>query len=336
MSQREDSAKSYESFTTAHAGFAGSGDENGGWSDGGDRHGPLRDMASGPSYRRADLGAFHGPKHSLAAHAAAHSHAQDDDSVSSSRSRGSSASGSGSTVSSQSSRSSSSISFSSGGGWARRLSIWKRSRESDGNDAGAGGRGSTVDSLEDLHHLTIEGQHGGGQVGAETEAEKHAGAIWVVRASPDGQLVATGGQCGLIGVWHVATEADSAETVYGLVSRPLVTYGSHTGAVLDLAWSRDLLLLSASVDLTVRLWHASSPYPLRTLADFAEMVTSVLFHPINQQLIFTGCLDGTVSIFDLRPPSGAPGTCVSRVQTQGVVTSLAISGYLNPKPYTES
>lgn len=325
-SHREDSAKSCESFTTAHAGLAGSGDETSGWSDGGDRHGPLRDMTSGPSYRRGDLTAIPGPKHAVSAHAA-HSHAQDDDSVTSSRSRGSSASGSGSTVSSQSSRSSSSISSSSGGGWARRLGIWKRSSTTDGAGVGE----STVDSLEELHHLTLQGQSSAAAL--EVEQERHAGAIWVVRASPDARLVATGGQCGLIGVWHVAAETDETvmETVYGLVSRPAVSFREHKAAVLDLAWSRDLLLLSASVDLTVRVWHTSSPAALRVFTDFTEIVTSVLFHPVNQQLILTGSLDGAVSIFDLRPPSGAPGACVSSVQTKSVVTALAISGDRRPQ-----
>jgi len=319
---RDDSAKSHESFASAHAGVAGSGDEASGWSDGGDRHRPLplRDPAEAQSYRRADV---QGGRQVLTAYAA-HNHTQDDHSVCSSRSIDSSASGSGSTVSSQSSRSSSVISSSSGSGWGRGL--WRRGASSRGAaDTG----NSTVEALEWLRHLTIHGKGGGerkvgegegGGGGAGAEPELHNGAVWVIRTSPDARLAATAGQCGLICVWQVATESGTVAGASGLAPPPLATFRGHKGPVpfvfisihawscswvlvalvfvrghkgpvrfsppvpptfsvetptphptlisitlsltyslppaqvLDLAWSRDLLLLSASVDLTVRLW----------------------------------------------------------------------------------
>lgn len=48
--------------------------------------------------------------------------------------------------------------------------------------------------------------------------------------------------------------------------------------VVDLAWSRDYFLLSASMDSYVRLWHISRAQCLHKF-QHPDCVTSVCFHP---------------------------------------------------------
>lgn len=46
-------------------------------------------------------------------------------------------------------------------------------------------------------------------------------------------------------------------------TEPHRTYRGHKQDVLDLAWSKSLFLLTASMDKTVRLWHVSMDDCLR-------------------------------------------------------------------------
>lgn len=310
--RRQDSAVSSDSFKSARGshGIAGSGEESG-WSDGGDRHRPLRNITDDintrgwdASHRRADL--FNHPP----SHTGARLDALDDNSVCSSNSSSISSSASGSTVSSQSSWGSSGrVSASSGsGGWGQRLRLWGRS----GPNGIAADADSAVLSLEELQNLNGDGSGGGGagrEIVEGVAVAQHDGAIWIIRASADASLVATAGQCGVIYVWHVAPDKAGGGRVYGSFSMsdtPVASFRGHTGAVVDIAWSKDLLLVSASLDSSMRVWHTSSPMALRIFTH-SEIVTSVMFHPLNQQLVFTGCLDGHVRLWDLRPDSGAQG-----------------------------
>jgi WD40 repeat protein len=42
------------------------------------------------------------------------------------------------------------------------------------------------------------------------------------------------------------------------MEKPLYEFRGHTGEVLDISWSKDNYLLSASMDKTVRLWKVGS------------------------------------------------------------------------------
>mmetsp|Transcript_4491 Transcript_4491/g.16402 ORF Transcript_4491/g.16402 Transcript_4491/m.16402 type:complete len:598 (-) Transcript_4491:651-2444(-) len=155
------------------------------------------------------------------------------------------------------------------------------------------------------------------------------GAIWCIKFDVKGEFVATGGQSGIICIWEVELHQEDGqlyrnECSVGLKNRLFCRYIGHLGPILDMSWSRDSLLASASVDQTVRLWHFESQQALRVF-NHKDFVTSVVFHPINEKFIITGCLDGMVRMFDLKPPSGSLGKNVSQADTKGVVTALAIS-----------
>jgi hypothetical protein len=125
----------------------------------------------------------------------------------------------------------------------------------------------------------------------------HRGVIWAARFSRGGRHLATAGQDGVVRVWAVARsrglnigglddggastsapasdagaagDADEAGVGGGAVHaapllsrRPERAYSGHRADVLALAWSRTDFLLSASMDKTVRLWHATMPDCLR-------------------------------------------------------------------------
>eukprot|EP00955_Chlamydomonas_euryale_P049741 354339-Chlamydomonas_euryale.AAC.5 len=111
-----------------------------------------------------------------------------------------------------------------------------------------------------------------------------------------------------------------------LDEEPYMTLAGHTEDVLDLSWSRGHLLLSASVDTTVKLWHVN---PLQQgqavppVASFQhpDFVTSVRFHPGQTGVFASGCFDGRLRLWD------AAEECVlasSPVQ-QDSVTTVAFS-----------
>jgi hypothetical protein len=125
----------------------------------------------------------------------------------------------------------------------------------------------------------------------------HRGVIWAARFSRGGRHLATAGQDGVVRVWAVArsrglnaggglddgagasasasdaagaSASDEAGVGGGAVHaapllsrRPARAYAGHRADVLALAWSRTDFLLSASMDKTVRLWHATMPDCLR-------------------------------------------------------------------------
>lgn len=71
-------------------------------------------------------------------------------------------------------------------------------------------------------------------------------------------------------------------------SQPCRTWHGHTADVLDIAWSSaSELILSASLDKTVRLWTVSQDACLREI-QHQTWVTSVRFHPQDPSKFISG------------------------------------------------
>lgn len=86
--------------------------------------------------------------------------------------------------------------------------------------------------------------------------------------------------------------------VFRIMEKPLYEFRGHTGEVLDISWSKDNYLLSASMDKTVRLWKVGSNDCLGVFAH-NSYVTSVQFNPVNENYFMSGSIDGKVRIWNI-------------------------------------
>lgn len=141
----------------------------------------------------------------------------------------------------------------------------------------------------------------------------YAGAIWAMQFSCRGLLLATGGQDGVVRVWEVldrcrsasGSPGDASEPSCGgpvLSPEPIREMRGHEGDILSLSWSGVFgdseFLLSASIDRTVRLWHASSDECLRVF-EHPDMVTCVDFYPRDERFFLSAAADGSVSLWSI-------------------------------------
>ncbi|KAL0682228.1 hypothetical protein Bca4012_049075 [Brassica carinata] len=85
---------------------------------------------------------------------------------------------------------------------------------------------------------------------------------------------------------------------FRIMEKPLHEFRSHTGEVLDISWSMDNYLLSASMDKTVRLWQVGCNDCLGVFTH-NSYVTSVQFNPVNENYFMSGSVDGKVRIWNV-------------------------------------
>lgn len=164
----------------------------------------------------------------------------------------------------------------------------------------------------------------------------HTGAVWTMKFSSCGRLLATAGQDKIVRVWVIkeylahfqamrnedkdkdlggeagaaASEASAADDAPPSASAsspshlfhpvPFCQYTAHKSDVLDLSWSlsRNYFLLSSSMDKTVRLWHISRS---QCLACFLhdDFVTAIAFHPRNDKYFLSGSLDCKLRLWNI-------------------------------------
>lgn len=144
------------------------------------------------------------------------------------------------------------------------------------------------------------------------------GPLFKASFSPDGSMLAAAGGDGRVFIWRLLTEdaaaiatAEDDQSFQGrhkgqlgarkgeiLESEPVQILFGHEAAVLDLCWSRNNFLLTASMDKTVRLWHHSRSDCLGSFKH-PDFVTSVSFHPRDDRVFLTGGLDCRVRLWSI-------------------------------------
>ncbi|VDP08921.1 unnamed protein product [Soboliphyme baturini] len=154
------------------------------------------------------------------------------------------------------------------------------------------------------------------------------GAVWCVKFSLCGRLLATAGQDNVIRIWVLKdaykyfddmrrkgyNKGDELATVAGndresffaeqddvwapFTSKPFCCYHGHTADVLDISWSKNYFILSSSMDRTVRLWHVSR---MECLCCFQhiDFVTAIAFLPKDDRYFLSGSLDGKLRLWHI-------------------------------------
>ena len=149
----------------------------------------------------------------------------------------------------------------------------------------------------------------------------HKSTIWTMKFSKDNKYLATGDANGEIRIWKVRVSEvgdwNQNPDPRMLEDYPLHVYTGHKSHVVDLSWSSSNFLLSASLDMTVRLWHVSKPNCL-CIFQHSDMVTSVDFHPTEDNYFLTGCMDSKLRIWNI-----LEGKVMRWIQAPSVITSAS-------------
>lgn len=139
--------------------------------------------------------------------------------------------------------------------------------------------------------------------------------IFVMKFSKDGDYLATGGKYGVITIWNLVKNTIVSEIPKALFdSQPYRVFTGHSGQIIDLAWSTNLFLLSASTDNTLRLWHLKKT-DYSFVFSRSNNIISVCFHPKDNSYFLTGGSDKTLKIWKL-----PEGEVVRWVQTPSPLT----------------
>ncbi|GMH37729.1 hypothetical protein BSKO_05602 [Bryopsis sp. KO-2023] len=137
------------------------------------------------------------------------------------------------------------------------------------------------------------------------EINVHNGVVSVMRFSPNGEYLVTGGKDTIVYLWAVVSNRGKDMKEGCRIDLPVVEpepvrrWKGHTSHVLDIAWSfGSELVLSASMDKTVRLWTLSQDACLREIPH-QTWVTSIRFHPQDPGKFVSGCGDGVLRLWDV-------------------------------------
>ncbi|KAJ7021155.1 chromatin assembly complex protein [Mycena alexandri] len=126
---------------------------------------------------------------------------------------------------------------------------------------------------------------------------RHSAAVNVVRFSPNGELIASAGDDGMVIIWAPSSTPPSSHTAYGSDLspadlqlekewwKPRTTFRCTTMQVYDLAWSpTGEFLVAGSTDNVGRVFASVDGRPLLELAEHTHFVQGVAWDPLNEYI----------------------------------------------------
>lgn len=159
-----------------------------------------------------------------------------------------------------------------------------------------------ADRIVRIWHIDIRLSHSARQEGILTDRDGRANTTWPIKGYEKG-----------------APQRPSSGYAYIRNASPFVVCRGHTSDITDLSWSKNDFLLSASADRTMRLWHPKAKGCLRSIR-LSDIVTSVSFHPTDEQICIAGLSNGTVKMCHVKN-----GKTLSEADTGELVTATAIT-----------
>jgi WD40 repeat protein len=159
----------------------------------------------------------------------------------------------------------------------------------------------------------------------------HAGFIYGLAWSPDGQFLATAGADKMVNVWDLSSDSAIPLTDG---QPPSTSIPGHRDIVTSVAFSPDgTLLASGSVDATVILFDAGAYQAIgQPLAGHAGAVSSIAFSPDGKRLA-SGGYDANVILWDLDLDSWVVKACTRAGRNLNPGEWLS---YFGDAPYRES
>src|SRR5579885_746744 len=142
------------------------------------------------------------------------------------------------------------------------------------------------------------------------------GPVYAVAVSPDGKLIAGGGEDRHIHLWGAGQMAER---------HALPSHGGRVGALAFAPGGK--LLASGGTDNTVRLWNPATGKELAALPGHGAEITGVAFSADGKTLA-TASADGVAKVWDVTPPKAPPGPRKERRTLTGPkarINALALS-----------
>ncbi|KAI5384222.1 autophagy-related protein 16 isoform X1 [Lathyrus oleraceus] len=143
-----------------------------------------------------------------------------------------------------------------------------------------------------------------GEVYVGQEIKAHKGLVWTMKFSPNGEYLASGGEDGVVRIWRVMSRDKSQpfiflpNDIFQIEESPLQELFGHSSDILDLAWSNSDILLSSSMDKTVRTWKIGCDQCL-CVFPHKDFVTCIQFNPVDENYFISGSIDGKVRIWGI-------------------------------------
>ncbi|KAH0457077.1 hypothetical protein IEQ34_014984 [Dendrobium chrysotoxum] len=106
------------------------------------------------------------------------------------------------------------------------------------------------------------------------------------------------------------------QDIFQISEKPLYEFHGHNGDVLDIAWAKDLHLLSSSVDKTVRLWKLGCDRCVKVFSH-NNYVTSIQFNPTDERYFISGSIDGKARIWEI-----STGRVVDWTDVKQIITAV--------------